>query len=175
MRKTNLRKYFAWTVIVVVVAVMIMFAKACNNGFGYQAGSGLGSLADIDSTKYKDEYYIKYVDTFFKYFPNYKKPDTIYGSNQASSYNFLNLTPFYFDKTPREIYYVQWQGTGFISIRFGYDLIKQEEIFENPRNQKFIEEDDKLRIKKRFRLEILDKFDSLIGVSKDKDSALYRL
>jgi len=138
------------------------------------AGTGLGSIADIDSTKYKDEYYIKYADTFFKSFPEYKKPDSISGSNQASTYDFLNLTPFYFDKSPKEIYYVQWEGTGFISVRFGYNLDKQEEVFENPRNQTFIDEQEKLRIKQRFRHEILDKIDSLISVSKDKDSAIYK-
>ena len=165
--------YIGLTIVIAFLLVIIFLLKTCENEFGYQAGTGLGSIADIDSTKYKDEFYIKYVDSFFKLFPAYKKPDSIYGSNQASSYDFLHLTPFYFNKKPKEIYYVQWQGTGFISVRFGYNLDRHEEIFENPRNETDIDEQEKLRIKNRFRHEILDRIDSLISVSKDKDSANY--
>jgi hypothetical protein len=151
-----------------------MFIKECNEGFGYVAGTGLGSLADIDSSKYKSEYYIKYVDTFFKAFPQYKKPDSIFGGNQANNYNFLNLTAFYFNKVPKEIYYVQWEGTGFISVRFSYDLERQEEISEYPRDKSFVEQQEKNRIKNRFKKEVLDRIDSLINISKDRDSAIYK-
>ena len=154
-------KKLTYTLLTLLIAI-ILFAivRGYNSGFGY-GKQGLGSIAYIDSTKYKDEYYIKYVDTFFKYFPTYKKPDSISGSILASSYEFLNLTPFYFDKKPKEIYYVQLDGG--IYVRFGFNIDKQEEVFENSNNPSS-DEQEKLRIKERFRHEILDKIDSLISV-----------
>jgi hypothetical protein len=160
--------YILWTLLIAIILFAIV--RAHNSGFGY-GRQGLGSIAYIDSTKYKDEYYIKYVDTFFKYFPTYKKPDSISGSILVSSYEFLNLTPFYFDKNPKEIYYVQLDGG--IYVRFGFNIDKQEEVFENSNNPSS-DEQEKLRIKERFRHEILDKIDSLISVSKDKDSAIWK-
>ena len=63
--------YIGLTILVAFGIFAFAFVRSCNNGFGYQAGSGLGSLVDIDKEKYKSEYIEKYVDTFFKLYPQY--------------------------------------------------------------------------------------------------------
>ena len=81
------------------------------------------------------------------------------------------MTKFYFDKPPKEIYCVQWQG---IDVRMAYDVDRNEMIIENPRNNVYIDKAEKERMSKRLRLEVIDKIDSIISKSPDRDSALLK-
>jgi hypothetical protein len=165
-------KIIAWAVLIAVIALIIVFVRACNNGFGYQAGSGLGSLADIGNEKYKHSFLKKYSDTFFVIYPEYRVPASDPTERMTSGYEFLDMTKFYFSETPKEIYCVQWEGTGFVSVRFAYNYETGVEVIENRREKVYVAEDEKERIAKRLRVEILDKIDSIIARSKDKDSAI---
>jgi hypothetical protein len=157
-----------------VAIFLIMFVKACNNGFGYQAGSGLGSLVDIDEEKYKSEYIEKYVDTFFKVYPRYKPQAGDLANSMTSGYEFLNLTNIYFDTYPRETYCVQWSGTGFISVRFAYDYEKGEEVIENSRANAIVADSIKQRMTKRLKTEVLSRIDSIISKSADSLIAIWK-
>jgi len=161
------------TILTALIIIIISFVRSCNSGFGYQAGSGLGSLVDIGGEKYKHSYLQKYADTFFLIYPQYKVPKSDPTTNMTSGYEFLNLTKFYFDTKPREIYCVQWEGTSFISVRFAYNYETGQEVLENTREKVYVDKMQKQRMTKRLRNEILDKIDSIISKSQDKDSAIY--
>lgn len=136
--------------------------------------SGIGSLVDIDEEKYKDEYLMKYVDTFFKIYPQYKPVPGDLAKSMTSGYEFLNMTNIYFNKYPRETYCVQWSGTGFVSVRFAYNYEKNEEVIDNPEANAIVPQQEKERMAKRFRFEILDKIDSIISKSKDSVIAIWK-
>ncbi len=163
--------YISLTVAIVFIVVAILFVRSCNNGDLYQAGSGLGSVATVDNYKYQQQYYEKYADTFLAEFPKYKVPKDDPSDYMTSGYEFLNMTKFYFDKTPREIYCVQWQG---IDVRMAYNVDNNEMIIENPRDKVYIDKAEKERMSKRLRTEVIDKIDSIIAHSPDKDSALLK-
>lgn len=149
MKKRKILGFIALVIFGSVAIYSIIFVRACNNGFGYQAGSGLGSLVDIDNEKYKSEYIEKYVDTFFKVYPRYKATADDVAKQMTSGYEFLNLTNIYFNTYPREIYCVQWSGTGFISVRFAYNYEKGEEVIENLRANAIVADTLKQRMTKR--------------------------
>ena len=149
--------------------MVTIFLVGCDCSGIYQAGSGLGSVAEVENYKYEQNYYEKYADTFLVKFPQYKVPSDDPSASMTSGYEFLNMTKFYFDKSPREIYCVQWQG---ISVRMAYSIDKHKEIIENPRNNVLIDTNEKRRMSIRLRQEVIDKIDSLIANSKDKDSAI---
>ena len=157
-----------------ILVFVFSFVKSCNNSFGYQAGSGLGSLVDIDKEKYKSEYVEKYVDTFFEVYPQYLPTPGDLAKSMTSGYEFLNMTNIYFDKYPRETYCVQWSGTGFISVRFAYNYETREEVVENVRANSIIADSVKERMTKRLRTEILDKIDSIISQSNDSIIAIWK-
>lgn len=166
---------FITLVILLVLGIFaILFVRSCKNGFGYQAGSGLGSLVDIDKEKYKSEYIEKYVDTFFKIYPQYLPASGDLAKSMTSGYEFLNMTNIYFDERPRETYCVQWSGTGFISVRFAYNYETREEIIENVRANSTIADSIKERMTKRLRIEVLNKIDSIISKSKDSAIAIWK-
>lgn len=165
--------YILLIVLGVCLVFVVLFVRSCNNGELYQAGSGVGSLADIDSEKYKSEYLQKYTDSFFKLYPRYKLSEE-QQKQRASTSEVLDLTNIYFPESPREIYSVQWSGTGFISVRFAYNCENSEEITENIRMNSIIADSVKERIAKRFRMEILDKIDSIISKSKDSTVAIWK-
>ena len=166
--------YIGLTILVAFVIFVFPFVRSCNNGFGYQAGSGLGTLVDIDKEKYKSEYIEKYVDTFFKLYPQYLPTPGDLAKQMTSGYEFLNMTNIYFDKYPRETYCVQWSGTGFISVRFAYNYETREEVIENVRANSIIADGVKERMTKRLRTEILDKIDDIISKSKDSTIAIWK-
>ncbi len=166
--------YISLAVFVALVVFIIMFVRSCDKGFGYKAGSGLGSLVDIEKEKYKSEYIEKYVDTFFKIYPRYKPLPGDLAKSMTSGYEFLNLTNIYFDTFPKETYCVQWSGTGFISVRFAYDYEKNEEVVENTRANAIIADSVKQRMTKRLRIEVLDKLDSIISKSSDSAIAIWK-
>ncbi len=151
-----------------VCILILVLSTSCN---WYSAGSGLGSVVDLSGTKYKSKFYAKYTDSLYKYFPQYKRPDSVATSGLESNYSFLNLSAFYFNSPPEEIYYMQWEGTGFESIRFAYDITHHRDIYESTDLE--VSEEEKQRIEKRFRETILHKLDSLIGKSVDKDTAIF--
>ena len=157
-----------------VAIALIIFVRACNDGFGYRAGSGLGSLVDIDGEKYKSEYLEKYVDTFFTAYPRYKPRSGDLTESMTSGYEFLNLTSIYFDSYPRETYCVQWSGTGFISVRFAYDYEKGEEVIENERANAMVADSIKQRMTKRLKTEVLSRIDSIISKSADSSIAIWK-
>jgi transposase len=57
-----------------------------------------------------------------------------------------------------------------IDVRIAYNVDRREVIIENPRHKIYIKESEKQRMSRRLRTEIIDKIDSLIEISKDKDS-----
>ena len=166
--------YIGLTILVVFGIFVFAFVRSCNNGFGYRAGSGLGSLVDIEKEKYKSEYIEKYVDTFFKVYPQYLPTPGDFAKSMTSGYEFLNMTNIYFDKYPKETYCVQWRGTGFISVRFAYNYETGEEVIENVRTKSIIADSTKKRMAKRLRVEVLDKIDSIISKSKDSTIAIWK-
>ncbi|MBS1632289.1 MAG: hypothetical protein JST10_06910 [Bacteroidetes bacterium] len=163
--------YIGWTILIVITVFAILIWRACNNGDLYQAGSGLGSVTTVENYKYQQNFYEKYADSFLIKFPQYKVPKDDPSSYMTSGYEFLNMTKFYFDKSPKEIYCVQWQG---IDVRMAYSVDRNEMIIENPRNNVYIDKSEKERMSKRLRTEVIDKIDSLIANSVDKDSALLK-
>jgi hypothetical protein len=171
----KMKRIIGWTILIVVGIFVIQFIRSCNDGFGYRAGSGLGSLVDIGGEKYKHSYLRQYADTFFILYPQYKVPANDPTAYLTSGYEFLNLTKFYFDEEPREIYCVQWEGTGFISVRFAYSYATGKAVVENERDKVYVDEEDKQRMTKRLRTEILDRIDSIIDKSVDRDSAIFVL
>jgi len=173
MTSKNIFAIIGWAVLIAVIIFITIFVRSCNNGFGYQAGSGLGSLVDISGEKYKHRYLQQYADSFFVLYPQYKVPANDPTKYMTSGYEFLHLTKFYFDQKPREIYCVQWEGSGFISVRFAYSYETNQEILENTRDKVYVDDHEKDRMTKRLRTEILDRIDSIIATSKDKDSAIY--
>ena len=126
--------YAALTVFIVTSVLIFLFIRACNNGDLYQAGSGLGSVTRIDKYKFKSEFYEKFSDSLFSKFPEYKVPKDDPSLYMTQGYEFLGMTKFYFNKTPKEIYCVQWQG---IDVRMAYNLEDNKEIIENLRNNVF--------------------------------------
>jgi hypothetical protein len=158
-------------VIGVALVFVFLFVRACNKGELYQAGSGVGSLVDIDKEKYQSDYLQKYADTFFKAYPKYKLSPEQEQLRHSTS-EVLDLTDIYFDEHPKEIYSVQWSGTGFISIRFAFDCENFQEITENTRLNSIIADSVKERIEKRFRKEVLNRIDSIISMSKDSTEAI---
>lgn len=163
--------YIGLTVLIVFIVLVILFVRSCNNGDLYQAGSGLGSVTTVDNYKYQQQYYKKYADTFLKIFPKYKISKDDPSAYMTSGYEFLNMTKFYFDKSPKEIFCVQWQG---IDVRMAYNIDSNEMIIENPRDKVYIDKIEKERMSKRLRIEVIDKIDSIIANSVDKDSALLK-
>jgi hypothetical protein len=163
--------YIVWTILIVILVFAILLWSACNNGGLYQAGSGLGSVTTVENYKYQQNFYEKYADSFLIKFPQYKIPKDDPSAYMTSGYEFLNMTKFYFDKSPKEIYCVQWQG---IDVRMAYSVDRNEMIIENPRNKVYIDKSEKERMSKRLRTEVIDKIDSLIANSVDKDSALLK-
>lgn len=166
-------KVFTYFVLIIFVIVVFLFGRACENGFGYQAGSGLGSLADIENEKYKCEYLQQYADTFFSIYPQYKLPAGNSAETMIVGDNFMNLSAIYFDIFPGETYFVQWCGTGFISVRMAYNNQMRKPIVENVRADAIVADSTKERIAKRFRTEVLNKIDSIIAASKDSTNAIW--
>jgi hypothetical protein len=163
--------YSGLTVLIVFSFFIVQSIISCNGGSLYQAGSGLGSVATVKNYKYGQRYYEKYADTFLLKFPKYRVPADDPSAPMTSGYEFLNMTKFYFDKPPREIYCVQWQG---IDVRMVYNVDRNEMITENPRNNVLIDTLEKERMSRRLKTEIIDKIDSIIGSSIDRDSALLK-
>ncbi|MCB9198140.1 MAG: hypothetical protein H6600_06760 [Flavobacteriales bacterium] len=128
----------------------------------YSPGSGLGTVATVDDFKYKDEYRRSFGDTLLKLNPDMVVPDSL--SHLASNYDFLNLQSFRFTKAPKEIYFIQWSGTGFIEVRMVYNYEKHE----------WLTDDESTRVKQRFETEILNNIDSLIELSTIVDDAKYK-
>src|SRR5687767_8546450 len=143
MTAKNIFSFIGWTVLIAIIILIISFVRACNNGFGYRAGSGLGSLVDIGGEKYKHSYLQKYADTFFVLYPQYKVPASDPTESMTSGYEFLDLTKFYFNERPKEIYCVQWEGTSFISVRFAYNYETGQEVLENIREKVYVDEHEK--------------------------------
>jgi hypothetical protein len=152
------------------IFILIISVISSCNWYG-APGSGLGSLADISDFKFKTPFYRKHTDSLLYYYPQFEMPDSI--RNLQNYHSHLNVSCFYFDNPPKEVYFVQWEGTGFISIRAGYNVTKQMHIIENERINLLVSDQEKNRIKKRFQNEILNKLDSLIDKSADKDSAIF--
>jgi len=158
-------RVIAFIALIFTATVIILFflaLRSLTNGSLYQAGSGLGSVASVENYKYDQDYYQKYADTFLLKFPQYQVPQNDPSASMTSGYEFLNMTKFYFNKPPREIYCVQWQG---IDVRMAYNVDSYEMIIENPRNKVFIDKAEKERMSKRLRTEVIDKIDSLIARS----------
>ena len=155
------------------VFLVTSFIESCG-GFYYEAGSGVGSLVDIDKEKYKTEFLEKYTDSFFKTFPQYKPTQADSGNSLISDSSVFMPSIFHFLKNPNEAYCVQWNGTGFISIRYAYNYDRNELIIENTRTKTVVADSEKLRIEKRFRSEILGRIDSVISKSKDSSIAIWR-
>ena len=164
-------------VIILIAAGIFVFSfvRSCNNGFGYQAGSGVGSLVDIGDDRYKCEYMQKYVDTFFKIYPQYRPTAGDLAKNMTSGYEFLEMTNIYFKKYPNETYCVQWCGTGFVSVRFAYNYQTNQEVIENVRANSIIPDSEKERMTKRFKNEVISKIDSIISKSKDSLIAILKV
>jgi hypothetical protein len=83
------------------------------------------------------------------------------------------LTKFYFNEEPRQVYYVQWEGTGFISVRFAYNYRTEQTVLEDERDEVYVDEREKQRMAHRLRTEILGRIDSIIEKSADRDSAIF--
>ena len=159
-------KYLGYLILLIFVVIAIFIYQFLNGNF-YQAGSGLGSLVDIDNEKYKSEYVKKYAEFFLKANPQYLTTQDDPAKAMTSGYEFLEMTNINFEKPPKEIYCVQWSGTGFISVRFAYNCETREEIVENTRENILIPDSTKERMTKRLRIEVLDRIDSIISKSKD--------
>lgn len=155
----------------ILIWATLIFICSCDMDFYGAPGSGLGTLASIEHKTYNHKYIIKYADTLVSKEPQYQIPDSL--SHIDMGYDFLNLQPFYFESFPREILYIQWEGTGFIEIRMAYDLENNKKIIQNSRHNKLVPDSTKNRMKNRFVNEILIKIDSLISISDHKDSAKY--
>jgi hypothetical protein len=158
-------KGLRWLLIILTVMILIFFLKSCLSGINL-GGTGLGTVADIEITKYPDSLYPKYVDSFFRAYPRYRRPDSVKGSWYDTNYSFLNCTPFYFANDPREIYYVQWEGTGFITVRYPYDIDNKKDIVDNESSRRYVDDKTKSTIKYRFQNEVIGKMDSLIHATK---------
>jgi hypothetical protein len=171
MKVAKILGFVALTISAIIVILFILFLRALTNGDLYQAGSGLGSVTTVENYKYEQNYYQKYADTFLLKFPQYQVPKNDPSATMTAGYEFLNMTKFYFNKWPREIYCVQWQG---IDVRMAYNVDENEIIIENPRNNVYIDTAEKERMSKRLRTEVIDKIDSIIANSRDKDSALLK-
>ena len=167
-------KIFGVVLFSALCVFVFAFIKSCNNGFGYKAGSGLGSLVDVGGEKYKSEYLQKNADTFFTIYPEYKPLAGDRTNEMTRGYEFLNLTSIYFKHYPTETYCVQWSGTGFISVRFAYSYERNEEVLENTRDNVIVPESEKERMTKRFKTEVLARIDSIIAKSKDSIMAIYK-
>lgn len=163
--------YIGWPILIIIIVGIFLLWRACNSGDLYQAGSGLGSVTRIDKYKFKSSYYKRYSDSLFSKFPKYRVPNEDPSFYMTQGYEFLNMTKFYFDKSPKEIYCVQWQG---IDVRMAYNVDRNKSIIENPRNNIFIPTSEKNRMRNRLQTEIIDKLDSLIENSADKDSAILK-
>lgn len=166
--------YFGWHLLGTLPLITLPFIMACKYGIGYQAGSGLGSLVDVADDKYKCEYLQQYADTFLSIYPQYKLPPGNSAESMIGDDNFMNLTSIYFDNYPRQTYFVQWCGTGFVSVRMAYDNQKREAIVENIRENVIITDSIKKEMTKRFKTEVLSKIDSIISVSKDSTNAIQK-
>lgn len=164
--------YFGGLILVILALIAFVFVRTCNNGFVYRAGSGVGSLVDIADEKYKCEYLQQYVDTFFGIYPQYKLPPGNSAESVIGDDNFMHLTTIYFDNSPRQTYFVQWCGTGFVSVRIAYDNQKKDFIVENIRENVVVTDSIKKAMTKRFKTEVLDKIDSIISTSKDSANAI---
>ncbi len=169
MKVLKVAGYTIFALLAVIIIAGIFLDNALKGGKVYQAGSGLGSVTSLEIYKYRQEYYEKYADTFLMKYPQYQAPKDDPSTYMTSGYEFLNMTKFYFDKLPREIYCVQWQG---IDVRMAYDIDNNEMIIENPRAKVYIDQVEKERMRKRLRTEVIDRMDSIIAASADKDSAL---
>ncbi|HEX2534856.1 MAG TPA: hypothetical protein VHK69_14025 [Chitinophagaceae bacterium] len=165
--------YSGLALVLAFFAVLLLLRQGCAHAFGYRAGSGLGSLADIGSSPYRHRYVQQYADSFLRKYPQYRIPGNDPTEDLTSGYDFLHLTKFYFSRPPREIYCVQWEGTGFISVRFAYDYATGRDISEHTEAGARVEEEEKERIKKRLQTEVLDRIDSMIARSKDSSAARF--
>jgi hypothetical protein len=172
MPTKKILSYFGWVILIILALIAFVFVRAWKNGFGYGAGSGVGSLVDVADKKYKCEYLQQYVDTFFSIYPQYKLPSGNSAESMIDGDNFMHLTSIYFDSYPRQTYFVQWCGTGFVSVRKAYDNQKREVIIENLREGVVVTDSVKEMMKKRFETEVLAKIDSIISTSKDSANAI---
>jgi hypothetical protein len=166
-------RMFRWFKIAFVIAgFALLFYIYRSFKTGYQAGSGLGSVFDIGEQRHQHRYLRKYADTFLIAFPQYKVPDPDPSGYMTSGYEFLDMTKFYFDNAPREIFCIQWEGTGFVSARFAFNCETNQLVIENTRSKVYVDDSEKQRMEKRFRVEVLSRIDSLIAISADRDSAI---
>jgi signal peptidase I len=163
------------TLLLISLSVYLFYIWVINSWTNsMQPGSSIGSIVNIEKEKYKDEYLKKYSDTFFKIYPQFKPLQDDRAKFTFAGYDFLKITYFYFNKTPRETYGVQWSGTGFVSIRFAYNYDKNEAVIENSNTDSIISVKERNRMSIRFRKEILDKIDSLITNSRDSSIAIMK-
>ena len=169
------RRIFMFIFFAIVISAIVFLSKikkSFDSGDFYQAGSGLGSVFDISKEKYKSQYLQKYADTFLRVYPHYKPTSADYATSMTSGYEFLDMTNIFFENYPMETYCVQWTGTGFISIRFAYNYEKNQAVIENTRENLTVPDNEKERMAKRFRSEVLDKMDSIISKSADSIVAI---
>ena len=60
-----------------------------------------------------------------------------------------------------------------MQFRFAYNYETGQEVLENTREKVYADEHEKERMTKPLRVEVLDRIDSIIAKSKDRDSAIY--
>ncbi len=145
----------------IIFTLLFSLITGCN---WYGApGSGLGTNATVEVEKYKTEYRRKYGDSLKSIYPELQVPNST--NPIYDGYEFLKLQAFQLNTPPKEIYYIQWEGTGFIEVRMAYNLEDNTWLNHNTTTSN--------RVKKRFKKEILNKIDSLITISPEKDSAIF--
>ena len=143
--------------------IFVLFCGMISCNWYGTPGSGLGTNATIEVEGYKTEYRRQYGDTLLFLNPEMQVPDSL--DYLINGFEFLALQSFRLTTAPKEIYYIQWEGTGFIEIRMAYNYETENWISYDSTTS--------IRVKKRFQTEVLEKIDSLIQGSPDKDSAIF--
>jgi hypothetical protein len=149
--------------ILLIVSLVLLLFSSCDTNYYGAPGSGLGTVASIDAGTFNTNYRRQYGDSLIANNKRFQIPDSLDFINVG--YDFLNLQPYHLSSHPQEIYYIQWSGTGFIEVRIAYDVVNKQTIQADTATSN--------RIKNRFKNEILNKIDSLIEKSPDRDSAIY--
>jgi len=114
------------------------------------------------------------IDSLYSKHPEYKIPDEFqeYNSWSKRGYDFLDSRFFYFSEFPEEMYYISFIGleetfkdTTHINIAIRSVFIESKKRWFE---EKDFTEDDKSKIKRRFKNEIISKLEEY-SKSKSKD------
>lgn len=149
-----------------LVLVIILF-HSCNNSEIYKVGNRV-TLDYVIETKMSLSIVRTYLDTIVS-LDQYRVPAKWQPFDKLVNIDSIDTKRIYFQSNPEEMYLIQFNGMLLIADVFNENIVKGDWVA----NRKNISISEEERIKKRFRVEILDKIEAMAKKDGVTDSLLY--